>query len=102
MLSYVIGLANKNQNLAGSVIQFAIPTNDPGYNAATGSWTVTLSQTVTLKAARPLVIDGPGASRLTMSGNSKVEVLSRFSASMGGKVRVGLMYRTCMRTQSLN
>ena len=69
-LPYVIGQANANPNTAGSVIQF-----DP---TVFGSpQTITLSSTLMLsETAGPEVIDGPGASLVTVSGNNAVEVFS--------------------------
>ena len=47
-IRYVIDQANADPNPAGSKITFDIPTSDPGYHAATGSWTITLSSTLEL------------------------------------------------------
>ena len=69
-LPYVIGQANANTNTAGSEIQF-----DPTVFAS--PQTITLSSTLVLsETAGPEVIDGPGASRVTVSGNNAVEVFS--------------------------
>jgi hypothetical protein len=69
-LVYTIGLANANPNPAGSEIQF-----DP---TVFGSpQTITLSSTLVLsETAGPEVIDGPGASLVTVSGNHAVQVFS--------------------------
>jgi hypothetical protein len=65
---------------SGDTIQFAIPVTDPGYNPATGAFTITLSFNVTessgqvirfaeeIPIAKNLTIQGPGADRLTVSG----------------------------------
>ncbi len=58
-LPYVIGQANLNPNLAGSVIQFA-----PTIFSASNPQTITLTNTLDLGGpSGPLVIDGPGAAR---------------------------------------
>ena len=69
-LPYVIGQANLNPNLAGSVIQFA-PTDF----SASNPQTITLTSTLDLGGpSGPLVIDGPGAAAVTISGGGAVEV----------------------------
>ena len=69
-LLYCITQANANPNTAGSEIEFA-PTV---FSAATPQ-TITLSSTLELtETAGPEVIDGPGASIVTISGNNAVEV----------------------------
>ncbi|PYI87952.1 MAG: hypothetical protein DMF03_12255, partial [Verrucomicrobia bacterium] len=64
-------VTNTNDNLAGSLRQairdassgdtivFNIPTNDPGYNATTQTWTVTLTS-AELMISNDLTIDGGG------------------------------------------
>ncbi len=72
---WAITQANANTNPAGSLIEFDIPTTDPGYNAAAGSWTITLTSTLDLsEPIWPEVIQGPGADVLTISGNNAVRV----------------------------
>ena len=67
---YCITQANANTNTAGSEIEF-----DPTVFKATTPQTITLSSTLELKeTAGPEVIDGPGASVVTISGNNAVEV----------------------------
>jgi hypothetical protein len=62
-------------NPAGSQVTFAIPTSDLGYDASTHSWTITPSSTLELSEEDgPEVIQGPGASALTVSGNNLDEV----------------------------
>jgi hypothetical protein len=74
-LLYCVTQANTNSNPFGSKIEFDIPTSDPGYNPSTGSWTITLSGTLELgETAGPEVIDGPGASVVTISGGHAVSV----------------------------
>jgi CSLREA domain-containing protein len=69
-LREAITQANANSSTAGSVIDFDIPTTDPGYNATTNSSTITLCSTLLLsESAGPEVIQGPGANLLTISGN---------------------------------
>jgi hypothetical protein len=69
-LPYVIGLANANTNTAGSEIQF-----DPTVFAT--PQTITLASTLVLsETAGPEMIDGLGASIVTVSGGGAVEVFS--------------------------
>jgi len=69
-LLYCITQANANPNTAGSEIQF-----DPTVFTAATPRTITLSSTLELKeTAGPEVIDGPGATVVTISGNNAVEV----------------------------
>jgi hypothetical protein len=69
-LRYVIDEADANTNPLGSVIRF-----DPTVFAS--PQTITLSSTLVLsETAGPEVIDGPGASLVTVSGNNAVEVFS--------------------------
>jgi hypothetical protein len=71
----VISVVNTNDNLAGSLrqaiqdaasgdtIHFQIPTSDPGYNATTGVFTITLTtgvSTTALTISKNLTIDGGG------------------------------------------
>ena len=64
--------ALKELNLAadGSVIaatiNFVIPTSDPGFDPATGRFTVTLGQVLSPLATPSLQINGPGANILTI------------------------------------
>ena len=69
-LPYVIGQANNNTNTAGSEIQFdATVFGSPQ--------TITLASTLVLtESGGPELIDGPGASAVTISGNNAVEVFS--------------------------
>ena len=69
-LPYVVGLANANINTAGSEIEF-----DPTVFAS--PQTITLASTLVLsETAGPEVIDGLGASIVTVSGGGAVEVFS--------------------------
>ena len=69
-LAYVIGLANNDPNTAGSEIHFALPSSG-------SPQTIALSSTLVLsEKAGPEMIDGPGASLVTVSGNNAVEVFS--------------------------
>ena len=80
-LPYVIGLANNDPNTAGSEIQFALPSSG-------SPPTIALSSTLVLsEKAGPEMIDGPGASLVTVSGNNSVEVFSvgsNVTASLSG------------------
>jgi parallel beta-helix repeat protein len=60
---------------SGSTITFAIPTSDPGYDSATGKYTITLTS-AELVITRPLTITGPGANQLTISGNNHSRVFN--------------------------
>ncbi len=75
-LRCALAQAATDGNPAGNVIQFAIPTTDPNYDPATGSWTITLNPAngPLQLAAGPLQIEGPGAGTLTISGGNQVEV----------------------------
>ena len=69
-LVYVVGLANANTNPAGSVIEF-----DPSVFST--PQTITLSSTLMLsEAAGPVMIDGPGAGVVMVSGNNTTEVFN--------------------------
>ena len=69
-LAYVIGQANLKPNLAGSVIQF-----DPTVFSASNPKTITLTSTLELgEPSGPMVIDGPGAGVVTISGGNAVGV----------------------------
>jgi hypothetical protein len=69
-LLFCITEANANTNTAGSEIQFS----PKAFTAATPQ-TITLSNTLELKETDgPEMIDGPGASLVTISGNTAVEV----------------------------
>jgi hypothetical protein len=87
-LPWAINQANNlATNLAGSKITFDVPTSDPGYDATTGSWTITLSSTLELsEAIGPEVIQGPGPNSLTISGNNAVRdfQVDDVMASMSG------------------
>ncbi len=75
-LVYVINQANANTNPAGSVIDFSPSV----FNAATPQ-TITLSSALDLsETTGPEVVDGPGASAVTVSGNYTVSV---FDIAMG-------------------
>jgi Bacterial Ig-like domain (group 3) len=69
-LPYVIGLANTDPNPAGSEIEF-----DPTvFDSATPS-TITLACTLELsETSGPMLIDGPGANVVTVSGDNAVGV----------------------------
>ena len=68
-LVYVIEQADANTNLAGSMITF-----DPTVFGV--HQTITLSSTLELdEPSGPMVIDGPGAALVTISGDNAMEVL---------------------------
>ncbi|HEX8680469.1 MAG TPA: hypothetical protein VF683_10940, partial [Chthoniobacterales bacterium] len=60
---------------AGGSIEFNIPTSDPGYNAASGIFTITLSGPE-LQIARDLTITGPTNVKIAVSGNNTVRVFN--------------------------
>ena len=67
-LVYVIEQADADANLAGSIIQF-----DPTVFGT--AQTITLSSTLELaEPSGPMMIEGPGASLLTISGGNAVQV----------------------------
>src|SRR5579864_2291413 len=67
-------------------INFTMPITDPHYNPSTGAWTIALTSGELL--IRPsLTITGPGAEKLTVSGNnaSRVfEVAKNATVTMSG------------------
>ena len=79
-LLYAVNEANANTNTAGSLILFGLPTSPPS--------TITLDRTLVLsEKAGPELITGPGASYLTISGNTAVGVFqvdSNANATIGG------------------
>ena len=88
-LPYVIGQANANTNTAGSEIQF-----DPTVFAS--PQTITLASTLVLsETAGPEVIDGPGASLVTVSGGNAVEVFSVDERRDGHPLRPDHLGRQC-------
>ncbi len=75
-LVYVIGQADANVNPAGSVVQF-----DPTVFAT--PQTITLSSPLQLaEPSGPLLIDGPGAGLVTISGNNAMEVVDVASGAV--------------------
>src|SRR5262249_47207579 len=52
------------------MIKFDIPTSDPGFNAATGSFTINLTRPLPDINNTNLTIAGPGADKLTVRRNS--------------------------------
>jgi hypothetical protein len=70
----------------GDTIVFNIPKSDPGYNASTGVWTITLTSGE-LDITKNLTITGPGAANLTISGNHTSRV---FELSSKTKPQVSL------------
>src|SRR5215469_16668336 len=66
---------------SGDTIVFNIPKSDPGYNATTGVWTITLTSGELL-ITKSLSITGPGEAELTISGNHASRV---FDLEQSGK-----------------
>src|ERR1700686_1405807 len=58
---------------AGDTINFNIPTTDPGYSAATGVFTITLTS-AELAISRNLNIIGPTNAKIAVSGNNASRV----------------------------
>lgn len=54
-------------NTAADVIHFAIPTTDPNFDPATGSFTIRLASQ--LEISRSVTIGGPGANEISIDGN---------------------------------
>jgi len=89
-LRSAVNWADSNPTAAGSgpnIIDFDIPTSDPGYNATTGSWTITLSANLGTLAltntTTPVEILGASTGVVTVSGNGAVGV---FSVAAGATV----------------
>ena len=80
---YCVTQANANTNTAGSVIEF-----DPTVFKSATPQTIKLSSTLELtETAGPEMIDGPGASVVTISGNNAVgvfDVLGDVTATLSG------------------
>jgi hypothetical protein len=70
-LRYEIAQAEKG-NGKGTIV-FNIPKTDPGYNASTRAWTITLTSGE-LDITGGLTIQGPGAGQLTVSGGNHSRV----------------------------
>jgi hypothetical protein len=68
---------------SGDTIVFNIPKSDPGYNATTGVWTITLTSGE-LDITKNLTITGPGDASLTISGNNASRV---FNIGLIGKTK---------------
>ena len=76
---YCVTQANANTNLAGSEIEF-----DPTLFSTATPQTIKLSSTLVLSPpSGPEVIEGPGASIVTVSGNGGVGVVGVFSVAGG-------------------
>ncbi len=58
-------VADADQANGGDTIVFNIPATDPGYNAATGTFTIALASQISINTG--LTIAGPGADRLTIT-----------------------------------
>jgi len=65
---------------AGNTITFNIPTSDPGYNAGTGRYTITLTSGE-LVINKSLTIQGPGANVLTVQRNSSAGMFRIFTVT---------------------
>jgi hypothetical protein len=79
-------------------IVFNIPKSDPGYNASTGVWTITLTSGELLIKPN-LSITGPGASQLTISGDNLSRV---FELSIKTKPQVSLSGMTLSNGDGLS
>src|SRR5262245_34793241 len=83
-LRYEIAQAEKSNGKA--TVDFNIPKTDPGYNATTGVWTITLTRGE-VDITGGLKIQGPGAGFVTVSGgrSSRVfEVAQNVTVAMSG------------------
>ncbi|GAX41034.1 hypothetical protein NIES4075_20020 [Tolypothrix sp. NIES-4075] len=77
-------LINANAFAGLDNITFNIPTNDSGYTAATGMYTITLASALD-NISDDVNITGLGANKLTVSGNDAVRV---FSINSGKTVNI--------------
>jgi Bacterial Ig-like domain (group 3) len=69
-LPYIVGQANANPNAAGSEIEF-----DPTVFTGSPAQRITLTSVLELsETAGPEVIDGPGSTAVTVSGNVQVQI----------------------------
>ena len=74
--------ALKELNLTGdgtaiaATINFAIPTSDPGFDPATGRFTITLGQELSGLVTPSLQINGPGANILTIHDTAASNIFS--------------------------
>ncbi len=63
-----------NSNPDANIINFQIPTTDPGYNSMTGVYTITLTSAILI--SQDLTMNGLGANVLTISGNQATRIFS--------------------------
>ena len=71
-----------------NTIGFNIPTTDPGYDAATGAWTIALKSALPAISTNAAIINGysqPGASENTLAqaDNAKLEIAIRGAETLG-------------------
>ncbi len=94
----IIDANNASTSGGPSLIAFAIPTSDPGYNPTTGAFTITPGGGLSnFTISKPVVLDGytqPGASpnTLTIGDNAALKVqidMSQFSAGGYGFILSG-------------
>ena len=71
-------------------VNFAIPTNDPGYDQTTGKHTINLSSALPDVTQGNLIINGPGANKLVVRRNSGFFRIFTFSGIVENVTLAGL------------
>ena len=66
----------------GDTIHFNIPTSDPGYDAVTGSWTITPSSTLSVNTS--IIIDGTSQPGFTRGGHPVIVLNGRNASASDG------------------
>ena len=72
-----------------NTIDFNIPTTDPGYNAATGVWTIAVSSALPTISTNAAIINGysqPGASKNTLAQGDNAKLTIAISGSTAGSI----------------
>src|SRR5262249_6306297 len=68
--------ATSDGTVTAATINFAIPTSDPGFDPATGHFTITLGQALASIDTPSLQINGPGANLLTIKQTAGADFFS--------------------------
>jgi uncharacterized protein DUF4214/beta-propeller repeat-containing protein/all-beta uncharacterized protein/parallel beta helix pectate lyase-like protein len=93
--SLFVAILNANSNPGPDTIVFNIPTNDPGYDAATGVWTITLGSSGLPTITDPVTIDATtqpsyaGTPRIELNGTN-VNRVALIGITSGNSVVRGL------------
>jgi CSLREA domain-containing protein len=74
-----------NSHAGDDGILFDIPTTDPGYNAAAGTWTINLPRQLPDLSSN-IAITGPGAAQLIVKGGSSGQGFRVFNVTATGTV----------------